>query len=193
MPILGIIASQISGHLTPPDTGAMFPLGMVSVGSAGSSTITFSSIPSTYKHLQVRAISRTNLASPGFASLTMELNSDTTSNYAWHRMWGNGSTANAGATASDSSMLFGVTSGDQNIANSFSIFICDILDYTSTSKNKTIRALTGGDDNTGSANGYIGIHSGLWFKTPEAVTTVTIKPGAGQSFKQYSSFALYGI
>ena len=57
MPILGIVASSTrQGQAT--DTGAMFPLGMVQVGSGGSSSITFSSIPNTYKHLQIRGITR---------------------------------------------------------------------------------------------------------------------------------------
>ena len=54
MPILGIVASSTRQGLVT-DTGAMFPLGAVTVGSAGASSITFSSIPSTYTHLQVRA------------------------------------------------------------------------------------------------------------------------------------------
>jgi hypothetical protein len=49
-PILGIMASQISGHL---ETGAYESISTVTVGGGGSATITFSSIPGTYTHLQV--------------------------------------------------------------------------------------------------------------------------------------------
>ena len=187
-PMLGIMASQISGHL---QTNSYESIQTYTLGSSQAS-ITFSSIPSTYKHLQIRMISRTNLAAQGFASLTMKLNSDAASNYSWHRLWGNGSSANAGANAPDTSMLFAVTSGNQNTASSFSAAVVDILDYENVSKYKTIRSLTGGDDNNNGANGYIGLHSGSWRNTA-AVTSILIEPGAGQSFLANSSFALYGI
>jgi hypothetical protein len=187
----GIYASQISGHLYDGPYGAYDSLATVTL-SASASSITFAGIPSGYKHLQVRMISRTNLAALGFASLTMKFNGDAGSSYSWHRMWGNGSSANAGATAPDTSMLFAVTSANSNTANEFSTAVVDVLDYASVNKNKTIRSLTGGDDNTGGANGYIGLHSGLWMNT-SAVSSILIEPGAGQSFLAYSQFALFGV
>ena len=51
MPILGVIASQITGHLS---TNSFESIQTVTVGSGGQSSISFSSIPSTYKHLQLR-------------------------------------------------------------------------------------------------------------------------------------------
>jgi len=80
MPILGITASQITGRLSAPDTGAMFPLGMVQVGSGGSATISFTSIPSTYKHLQIRGIAR-NTSGSGFNKMNIRFNSDSGSVY----------------------------------------------------------------------------------------------------------------
>jgi hypothetical protein len=65
----------------------------------------------------------------------------------------------------------------------------DILDYTSTNKNKTVRSLGGFDRNGG---GIITLSSSLWFKTPEAITSIRLKPQSS-SWTQYSSFALYGI
>jgi hypothetical protein len=187
-PMFGLIASSISGNLS----SNFDSIATVTVGAGGSTSISFGSIPIAYKHLQIRGMSRTNLAALGFASLTMQFNSDTATSYDWHRLWGNGSAANAGSTAPDSSMLFGVTSADQNTANEFSVFVTDILDFQNTNKNKVIRTLTGGDDNVGGASGYVGLHSGEWRNTA-AVTSIVIAPGSGQSFKQYSSFALYGI
>ena len=74
------------------DTGAMFEIGMVQVGSGGSATISFTSIPSTYTHLQIRlsAILSANDSPQIF------FNNDTTStNYNNHILQGNGSSANA--------------------------------------------------------------------------------------------------
>jgi hypothetical protein len=52
-PILGILASGMSGNLWAP--GKDFDsIATTTVGAGGASTITFSSIPSTYRHLQIR-------------------------------------------------------------------------------------------------------------------------------------------
>jgi hypothetical protein len=70
--------------------------------------------------------------------------------------------------------------------------VVDILDYASTSKNKTIRTLSGADIN--GAGGDLRLSSGLWFATPAAITSITLYANGGSSdFAQYSSFALYGI
>ena len=58
-PILGIYASQISGHLFAP-SGAYDSIATTTVGAGGASSITFSSIPSTYTHLQVRITAKGN-------------------------------------------------------------------------------------------------------------------------------------
>ena len=189
MPILGIVASQITGRLTPPDTGAMFPLGMVSVGSAGSATISFTSIPSTYKHLQVRALIR-GTASASAISANMQFNSDTGSNYSYHELYGNGTSAQASAGATQTRFfLHGNAPAATALASSFGVAVMDILDYANTSKYKTTRCLDGMDVN--GTGGYILLDSGSWQNT-NAITSIQITPSSG-NFAQYSQFALYGI
>jgi len=73
-------------------------------------------------------------------------------------------------------------------ANIFGAFVADILDYKNTNKYKTIRALSGNDQNGG---GLIGFHSGLWQNT-NAITSITITEFNGNNWMQYSHFALYG-
>jgi len=56
-PILGIYASQITGHLNPfTPTGSYDALASYTVPSGGASTITFAGIPTggQYTHLQLR-------------------------------------------------------------------------------------------------------------------------------------------
>jgi hypothetical protein len=73
-------------------------------------------------------------------------------------------------------------------SNIFGAIIIDILDYTSTTKNKTIRMLGSYDSN---GTGLAILKSGLWFKTPEAVTTINL--GITTGWATGSRWDLYGI
>jgi hypothetical protein len=177
-PILGILAS--SGAVAAG--GSYESIATSLVGSGGTSTITFTSIPSTYKHLQIRAL---NLGSASGTDIRIRFNSDTGSNYRTHFLYGDGSTAAAGTSSTTYSTIALTSLTTSNP----SAFVTDILDYTSTDKNKTIRSLMGNDSN---GSGYSVLYSGLWYATPTAITQIDITPNSG-SFNQYSSFALYGI
>jgi hypothetical protein len=76
-----------------------------------------------------------------------------------------------------------------NVFNSWDTGTTDFLDYTSTTKNKTIRSLLGQDNN---GSGYIQFQSDLWINTA-AITSLTILSTGGDYINQYSQFALYGI
>lgn len=182
--LTGVFASQISGHLSTPDSGAMFPIAMVNVGSAGASTITFSSIPDTYKHLQIRA---TELNSAADDSIYIRFNGDTGSNYAWHQLYGNGSTAAAGGAGTQTRGYIG-TGAASTSASYTGTFVTDILDYVNTNKYKTVRSLTGGDAN---GSGFIKMQSVLWQST-SAISSIVLALDNG-SFNQYSQISLYGI
>lgn len=160
--------------------------------SSSQATITFSSIPSTYKHLQLRAIARSGRTTQN-DDVYLNINSDTGSNYAYHYLLGDGATASAGALATQTKgyVARNTMAGASSAANVFSPFIVDILDYTSTNKNKTIRTLGGTEEN--SNNGGIALISSLYFATPAAITTLTLTLPSSASFVTYSSFALYGI
>jgi hypothetical protein len=159
---------------------------VTSTGSAGA--MTFTSIPSTYKHLQIRGILRTNDTGT-WNNQQMRFNSDTGSNYAFHTLGGDGATASASASASQTSFNDFMRGASNSLsAGIFGVAVVDILDYTNTNKYKVIRALQGGDSN---GAGVIGITSGVWMST-SAISTITINPSGGTAI-QYSSFALYGI
>lgn len=179
--MLNIIAGSLSVGVTP-STNSYESIATVTVGSGGSSTITFSSIPSTYQHLQVRALVYASSA----GNIQGRFNSDSGNNYARHYVYGDGASAAAGNDTSINYLNFGYVPSSSNY---FSAAITDIFDYTSTSKNKTTRTLTGYDAN---GSGLIILYSGLWFATPAAISSITITPQSG-TFSQYSSFALYGI
>jgi hypothetical protein len=78
-----------------------------------------------------------------------------------------------------------------NTASVFASGAIDILDYTSATKNKTIRTLSGIDNN---GDGTVQLGSGLCFATPAAITSITFNVQSGSAnFTQYSRFSLYGI
>jgi hypothetical protein len=156
--------------------------GTVIVGSGGQSAITFSSIPATYKHLQIRGMIR------GGGEVRYQLNGDTTANYSFHTVMGNNSTAASSGGANQNYSRFLVYQGLTGTANSFGVFVMDILDYANTNKFTTTRVLHGQDDNS---NGETGLSSGLWFNS-SAITSVTIY-GAASNMLEYSHCALYGI
>jgi len=192
MPILGIYASQISGHLFAP-SGAYDSIATVTVGSATSS-ITFSSIPSTYTHLQIRGITRSSSGN-NYDNLIMGFNSNT-SGYSSHYLAGNGATADAYAWTSDSAIRSFYSAGGTAASNVFAAVIIDILDYANTSKYKTTRHLNGFDNNgsgTGDyAKGTVELSSGLWQNT-SAISTINFQLNGGVNFVTGSQFALFGI
>lgn len=151
-------------------------------GTGSSGTITFSSIPSTYQHLQLRVNSKNTSGN----NLVMQLNSDTGTNYTRHYLRGDGTSVTASGQTSQSQIEFmGSGSGTPYPA----VLIIDIHDYASTSKYKTIRNLSGQDEN---GSGTITLSSGLWLST-SAVNSITFKISSSGSFTTDSTFALYGI
>jgi len=156
-------------------------------GTGSSGTITFSSIPSTYSHLQVRILGRSDAA---FVTQTavLTVNNDTGANYAYHSLSGDGTSVSVGGTASSSNIPRIFSVANNATASIMSVGIIDIHDYASTTKNKTVRIWTG-DDRNGS--GRTALSSGLWINT-SAINRVDITTQVG-NWTTASTFALYGI
>jgi hypothetical protein len=187
MPILGIIASQDYNRVT----NSYESIATTTVGSGGSATVTFSSIPATYTHLQIRCISRSTV---GNSNLFYKLNSDSSNtNYNLHILSGDGSSTSASAITSGSANSFilanEVVAKTTDTANAFGVTIIDFLDYSNTNKYKTTRALGGRDLN---GSGGIALTSNLWQNTA-AINTIVLNPDPSGSFVEYTQFALYGI
>lgn len=160
----------------------------VTLGSS-SSTITFSSIPGTYKHLQIRGIIRESGAYT-IRSLKMNINSDTSTQYSSHNLIGDGSTATAGATTGAGYGVIGYAPGTNVGSSIYGGVVIDITDYASTTKNKTFRIFNGYDSNGG---GSVYLASSAWYGgTSSAVTDIQFST-AGTSFAAGSTLALYGI
>jgi len=151
-------------------------------GNGSSTSISFSSIVGTYKHLQLRILAQGSQN----GNLSVRYNSDTGSNYSLHRLEGNGTTiASAGGGPYT---LIEINDGmsDDTVAGEFGATIIDILDYASTTKYKTQRAFSG---STTDAK-RVGLYSGLWMNMA-AITSITLI--GDYAFSTPSRFSLYGI
>ena len=184
----GIYASQISGHLLPTS-------GFVSLATinGSGSTLTFSSIPSIYTHLQIRASVQSGRTSNAYDGFNIQLNSDTGSNYAYHQLFAdNRPYIASGGASSQTSINVSNIAALYGTSNVTSALVMDILDYTNTNKYKTVRILTGYDTNqSGIISGGAGIESGLWQST-SVINSITLF-GAINGFTNKTQFALYGV
>ena len=163
--------------------GASFDsIATYTVGVGGSTSISFTGIPSTYQHLQLRATMRGSTQDV----VKVTLNNDTASNYTQQILYGTGTGALGIGSYNSTSYYLTRTVGIPTGANIFATTIVDIYDYTNTSKNKTMKDMTMWDAN---GSGYIGLESGSWVNT-SAVNRLDL---TFSTIQQYSKFALYGI
>jgi hypothetical protein len=183
-PILtGVVASGISGNLTVPSSYESIQTFLLT--DDNSSSITFSSIPSTYKNLQIRVFA----AGQANTNVRMRFNGDGGSSYSYHLINGGapyGATPGFGRGTSQTSMLM----YDQQLGNNsyYNVTVTDVIDYSSTTKNKSIKTISGADNNSGA---FMYLLGGTWYNT-SAVNSITIFPFSNNFFAG-SNFALYGI
>jgi len=176
--------TAIYGDGTGAVPGDYESIATVTVGAGGAGSVSFSSIPTTYQHLQIRWIARGS----ALAGLFWTFNSDTGANYARQRISADGTSASTSGLASQNNIYTVASWGIPNGASIFAGGVYDLLDYDDTNKYKTLRGLAGQDSN---GSGGVELVSGLWMNTA-AVNAITVTPNTG-TFQQYSQFALYGI
>jgi len=180
-------ASSASNSITTSAPLSSYESIATSSPTSGTS-ISFSSIPQTFKHLQLRIN-----WNAGVTSADIQLKINSTAPTQAHRVSGNGTSASAAASDFDSGGWY------LNIANYASTynnypapFIIDFLDYSDTNKNKTARALVGTEYNGGNTDSRVGLKSAFWNST-SAISSIQIAMGGGAFGSTGNSFALYGI
>ena len=183
---LGILSAAGGGVV-----GGNYDLIETTILGSAASSVTFSSLAtyaSTYKHLQIRYVGRTNRADDN-AQPVIRFNADSGSNYDYHGLEGWNNAVNSVATINASGMNLGYSfSGTSSGTNVFGAGVVDILDAYSTTKNKTIRALNG---QSSDARKFVHLNSGLWRNT-SSVTSITIL-SSNNDLVAGSRFSLYGI
>ena len=153
--------------------------------TSASTSIVFSSIPSTYKHLQLRMTLRGTDTGGYQEPLEIRFNSDTGSNYNSHFLRGNGTAVSSGTSGTTTRIYADpAVIGDASTAGIWAANVVDIVDYA----NRILSGMMGSR-----TNDYdIRLHSGVWLNTT-AVSTITLPHAYGTGYKAGSRFSLYGI
>ena len=187
--ILGTLSSGVAASTSSYESIAS------ATGTGSSGTISFTSIPSTYSHLQIRYIGKENTTASAFArNIYIQFNSDTgATSYAYHELLGNGSIVSANGSSNQNAIFLSdaIPSSHSTLTNVIGVGLIDIHDYASTTKNKTLRTIYGSDANISSTDYQINLRSGVWLST-SAINRIDIKTSSG-NYTTASTFALYGI
>ena len=186
MLLLGVVQAQAAGDVSL----GSYDLLATEILASATSSVTFSSLgdyAADYQHLQIRMVGRSTTASTGNDEIFMRFNSDTASNYSWHRLNGTGSTVASGAGTSTTYIRAGGVTRNNNTSGMFTAAVIDILDPFETTKYSTTRVLTG---HSGSVN-TLELASGNWRNT-NALTSIYLAPEAN-SWQTGSRFSLYGL
>jgi len=188
--IPGILASSKTGHLV---TSNFF---LISQATATSQTsISFTSIPQTYSHLQIRYTIDSNRSSYTDDNFGLQINGYSSNDqYMWHAIETNAGYVNAVAGSSGYNtdrIVFSPIPGTRSFSNLFcSSGIIDIHDYTSTTKYKTVKQISGIETN--SSNGEsVWIGSGFMNVNTNAITSLTLISGYGDVL--LGTISLYGV
>jgi hypothetical protein len=157
--------------------------------TSSASSVTFSGLGAytDYKHLQIRMVGRSNRSGFSTSNIDLRINGDTGSNYSYHSLFTDGANvySTADGVSSDKIRTEPAITAATATSGDFSARIYDFLDFSSASKNTTVRVLAG------SAVKGIGLSSGAWLNTA-AVTSLTLIDAQG-SFIAGSRFSLYGV
>lgn len=159
---------------------AQVALATITLGSA-QSTVTFSSIPATYRDLRL-VITTKNVTTQGY--LGLQFNGDTGSSaYYYVQMGGSGSAASSSVLSPSDGVtaIYVYPLGTTDATNA----VVDIMDYSVTDKHKSVLSRS----NDASAN--VTALAGRWANTA-AITTLRFWTGSG-SWGSGSTFSLYGI
>lgn len=187
MLLLGVLQAQAAGQVA----AGSFDLLETQVLASSAASVTFSSLSTyaaDYQHLQIRAVERTDRGDAVDTS-KIQLNGVTASSYAYHYLNGDGSSVSSSAGASQTRILGGVNIGGTGTTSAFGAEVIDILDPFETTKNTTLRIMSG---EVNAVAPQVRLVSGLFIST-DAVTSITLAPNVGSNWVTGSRFSLYGI
>jgi hypothetical protein len=159
---------------------------------ADQAYIEITSIPATYKDIQLRLSLRSN-AAQNYEAVMMRFNGDTAANYQYFVAQLSHSAGYATFEGlAVSAMWMAHCSGDQSVSGDFSRAVVDVLDYANVNVNKPV--LTYGGNRAYSTTGLLRLYNfySEWVSLA-AITSLRLYPRDGTAWKKYSRVALYGI
>jgi hypothetical protein len=156
------------------------------LGSAAAS-ITFSSIPSTYRHLRLVLSVRGDTAATQIV-VYMRINSDATSNYQYQSMEGNGASFGGGRVTTQTEATVMTAPAATALASLFAAGDIVLPAYKATDKYKSWVSSHAGTNTTSGV--MASVYTGYWASTV-AVTAITLFPSAG-NFATGTTVTLYG-
>lgn len=189
MPILGTIASSTQQGLS---TGSYEYIAKGN-GTGSSQSITFSSVPSTYKHLQIRGYGIANYSGPQDGAFGIRVNGDTGNYYSrqgWSVVSGSFSVynnLNSSPFAETGEVVLNTTAIDY-----MGPCVITILDYTDTTWYRTFRGTGGMRYNNTAGTGVITGTGGFYSANKNAITSLTVYQQNGNWLSD-TSWYLYGI
>lgn len=158
----------------------------VTVGSGGSSTISFTSIPSTYTDLCLVTSLRSSNSS---SDVALQVNS-ISAGYSWRQIYGTGSSVSTDTLSNQSTLnRLGRSNPSTTTASIFSSNVTYIPNYAGALYKSFVTEGLYEDNATANRMALI---SGLMSNTA-AISSITLTIDGGGNFVQYSTAYLYGI
>ncbi len=159
---------------------------------ADAASVTFSSIPTTYEHLQLRVSAHTAKASSPYDTIFVRLNGYSSGLYTFRQMWVQGN------NTSSASVSAGVTgawpiqaAGESADRGYYGTAVVDIYDYRNSVKRPVLKGRTQGGL-IGEASTYLADGSGMFYYQ-QAVTSITVISSSGNNMMRGSAVSLYGL
>lgn len=140
-----------------------------------------------YRHLRLVVATR-NTSNTGTGALITQFNNDSGNNYTFHALRGYNGTLAAESAVPYSSILSSWNPHGSTNAGNFGIAEAEILDWSSSVKNKTVRSLTGAI----SYASIVSMFSGVWMST-SPITSIKLVAEGGNAFQVGSRYSLYGV
>jgi hypothetical protein len=162
--------------------------------TTNTNPVSFTNIPQTYTHLQIRYNARASFAGPSSSIYVIFNNLTAANDYSYHQIasTGTGALTRWNAANNNTTILVSAIPAATGLANTFGAGIIDIFDYSSTTKRKMFKALIGQNQNA-TTPGVVGFSSGqaLTLAASTALTQIDLYfDGAAVNG---STFSLYGI
>ncbi len=180
--------SMLAGNTFTPTTFD-YELLATTVLSSSQASVTFtlpSNAATEYKHLQIRYTGRSNRVDTD-SILGVTFNG-ATGTYRSHYLYGNGTSTVSADYSGVTIRTYAGLAGANLTAGTFASGVIDILDFASSSKNKTTRTLVGISH---SSYPRVALLSGAWFSTA-AITSITLTDEFSTMIAG-SRFSIYGV